>query len=202
MKLFYSPGACSLASRIVLNEIGAEADFERVDLYAKQTETGRDFRTVNPLGYVPALELEDGSVLLENGAILPYIASLKPNSLAPGGDPLVAARLHEALAFLSSELHKAFGPFFGKPEGAAREAALARLEPRLDFAEQRLNTQDYWLGTDFSLADAYAFVILSWSRPLGISLDRYPAIRAYLERIGRREAVQRALADEGLLETA
>lgn len=202
MKLYYAPGACSLASRILLNEIGAAADFERVDIRAKQTESGRDFRTVNPLGYVPALELDDGSILLENSAILPYLAAATSSDLDVSGDPLAAARLHEALGFLSSELHKAFGPLFSRPEGAERETILTRLKTRLDYVEQRLASHDFWLGDAFSVADTYAFVILSWSRLLGVTLGSYPAIRAYLERVGARPAVQRALAEEGLLEAA
>jgi len=202
MKLYYAPGACSMASRISLYEIGQDADFVRTDIRAKTTEDGRDFREINPLGYVPALELDGGEILTENGAILPYIASLKPGALAPQGDVLAEARLHEALGFLSSELHKAFGPFFANPQGDAREAALTRLRSRLDYVEQHLADRDYWLGDQFSVADSYAFVILSWADHFGIRYDDRPNIRRYLEAVGSRESVRRALADEGLLQAA
>jgi glutathione S-transferase len=192
-----------MASRISLYEIGQPAEFVRTDIRAKRTEDGRDFRELNPLGYVPALELDGGEVLTENGAILPYIAGLKPGSLAPQGDALAEARLHEALGFLGSELHKAFGPFFANPQGEARDAAMSKLNSRLDFVEQHLGDgRDYWLGGEFGVADAYAFVVLSWANHFGISYDDRPNIARYLERIGGRETVQRALQDEGLLQAA
>jgi glutathione S-transferase len=203
MKLYYSPGACSMASRISLYEIGQPAEFVRTDIRAKRTEDGRDFREVNPLGYVPALELDGGEILTENEAVLPYIASLKPGTIAPQGDALTEARLHQALGFLGSELHKAFGPFFANPQGEAREAAMTKLQSRLDFVERHLGDgREYWLGDRFSVADAYAFVVLSWADHFGISYDDRPNIARYLERIGQRETVRRALQDEGLLQAA
>jgi len=203
MKLYYAPGACSMASRISLYEIGKDAEFVRTDIRAKRTEDGRDFREVSPLGYVPALELEGGEILTENTAILPYIASLSPGQLAPTGGGLREARLHEALGFLGGELHKAFGPFFANPQGEARDAAMQKLQSRLDYVEQRLSDgREYWLGGEFSVADAYAFVVLSWADHFGISYSDRPNIQRYLERIGRRESVQRALQDEGLLQPA
>jgi glutathione S-transferase len=203
MKLYYSPGACSMASRISLYEIGQDAQFVRTDIRAKRTEDGRDFRELNPLGYVPVLELDGGEILTENDAILPYIASLKPGTLAPQGDALTQARLHQAIGFLSSELHKAFGPFFGNPQGEARDAAMQKLQSRLDFVEQRLGEgRQYWLGDQFTVADAYAFVVLSWADHFGISYSDRPNIQRYLERVGSRESVQRALQDEGLLQPA
>jgi glutathione S-transferase len=204
MKLYYAPGACSLASRISLYEIGEAAEFVCTDIRALKTEDGQDFTAINPLGYVPALQFDDGSVLLENSAILPFIAGLKPGALGPVGTGEIGeARLHEALGFLSSELHKAFGPFFGNPEGEARTAAMTKLDSRLAFVEQHLSDgREHWLGTEFSVADAYAFVILSWAGHFGISYDAYPNIVRYAERIRGREAVQRALKDEGLLEAA
>lgn len=201
MKLYYAPGACSMASRISLYEIGQDAQFVRTDIRAKRTEDGRDFRELNPLGYVPVLELDGGELLTENDAILPYIASLAPGRLAPEGDALTQARLHQALGFLSSELHKAFGPFFGNPQGEARTAALDKLNSRLEFVEQHLSDgRDYWLGDQFTVADAYAFVVLSWADHFGISYADRPNIGRYLQRIGGRETVQRALKDEGLLQ--
>jgi glutathione S-transferase len=203
MKLYYSPGACSMASRISLYEIGEPAEFVKADLRTKRTEDGQDYLTINPLGYVPALQFDDGSVLHENTAILPYIAGLKPGRLGPSGHGIEEARFHEALGFLSAELHKAFGPFFGNPQGEAREAAMTKLQSRLDFVEQHLSDgRAFWLGEDFTAADAYAFVILSWADHFGINYDQQPNIARYVNNIRTRESVQRALGDEGLLKAA
>ncbi|MFC7536794.1 glutathione binding-like protein [Sphingomonas sp. GCM10030256] len=203
MKLYYAPGACSMASRISLYEIGQDAEFVKTDIRAKRTEDGRDFREINPLGYVPALELDGGEILTENGAILPYIAGLKPGAPGPQSNPLAEARLHQALGFLSSELHKAFGPFFGNPQGDARDAAMTRLNLRLDYVERYLGDgREHWLGDRFSVADAYAFVILKWANHFGISYSARPNIARYVERIGGRDSVRKALADEGLLQPA
>jgi glutathione S-transferase len=203
MKLFYSPGACSLASHISLIEIGVPYDLVKTDIRAKRTEDGRDYREINRMGYVPALELDDGSILTENGAILPYIASLKPGVLAPTGDALTEARLHEVLGFIGTELHKAFGPFFGGAEGAARDAALDRLKARIAHIEYLLGDgRDYLFGDKFSVADAYAFVVLGWTKHFGISLDEWPNVKAFVDRVAARPAVRQAMAEEGLLEKA
>lgn len=203
MKLYYSPGACSMASHIALHEIDRTAEFVKTDLRAKQTADGRDYREINPLGYVPALELDSGEILTENSAILPYIAGLKPGALAPEGDALAQARLHEIIGFLSSELHKSFSPFFASPEGEAREAALKKLKSRIDHVEYLLGDgRDYLFGDRFSVADAYAFVILSWAKGFDISLDEWPNTAAFMRRAAARPAVTRAMADEGLLEAA
>ena len=203
MKLYYSPGACSLASHIALNEIEQPAEFVKTDVRAKRTEDGRDYREVNRLGYVPALELDGGEILTENGAILPYIASLKPGVLVPHGDALAEARVHEALGFLGTELHKAFSPFFGPLEGEAREAALTKLNSRIDHVEYLLGDgRDYLFGDRFSIADAYAFVILNWANGIGVSLDKWPNVSGFVQRVAARPAVRQAMADEGLLELA
>lgn len=199
MKLYYSPGACSLASRIALHEVGQAAEFIKTDIRAKRTEDGRDYREVNPLGYVPALELDGGEVLTENEAVLPYIASLKPGSIAPQGDALEMAKFHQALGFLATELHKSFGPFFGPLKGEARDKAMTKLESRLDFVEDRLaDGRQHWLGGDFTVADAYAFVVLSWMGHIGLDPARWPNIARYVEGIAKRESVRKALAEEGL----
>ena len=175
----------------------------KTDIRKKTTETGEDFTTISPLGYVPALQLDDGQVLLEYTAILPFIASLKPGVLAPTGDALTEARLHEALGFLSAELHKAFGPFFGNPQGDARETAMTKLTSRLGFVEKHLSDgRETWLTGDFSVADAYAFVLLSWGDHFDISYDSYSNIARYVERISSRRSVQKALQEEGLLQAA
>ena len=155
------------------------------------------------MGYVPALELDDGSILTENAAILPYIASLKPGVLAPTGDALGEARLHEAIGFIGSELHKAFGPFFGGAEGAAKDAALDRLKSRIGHIDYLLGDgRDYLFGDKFSVADAYAFVVLGWTKHFGITTDEWPNVKAFIDRVAARPAVRRAMAEEGLLEKA
>jgi glutathione S-transferase len=203
MKLFYSPGACSLASHISLIELGVPYELVKTDIRAKKTEDGRDFREINPMGYVPALELDGGEILTENAAILPYLAGLKPGELAPTGDALGEARVNEVLGFVGSELHKAFGPFFGRAEGAARDAALDRLKTRISHIEYLLGDgRDYLFGNRFSIADAYAFVVLGWTKHFGIPLDEWPNVKTFVERVSQRPAVRQAMAEEGLLEKA
>ena len=203
MKLYYSPGACSLASHISLIELDQSYELVKTDIRAKKTEDGRDFREINRMGYVPALELDGGEILTENGAILPYLASLKPGILAPAGDALGEARVNEALGFIGTELHKAFGPFFGGAEGEARDAALDRLKARIAHIEYLLGDgRDYLFGDRFSVADAYAFVVLGWTKHFGISLDEWPNVKAFVERTAARPAVRQAMAEEGLLERA
>ena len=201
MKLYYSPGACSMASHISLIEIDQPYELVKTDIRAKRTEDGRDFREINPMGYVPALELDGGEILTENTAILPFIASLRPGVLAPTGDALTEARLNEVLGFLGSELHKAFGPFFGGAEGDARDAAIDRLKSRIAHVEYLLGDgRDYLFGDRFSVADAYAFVVLGWTSRFDIPLDEWPNVKAFVERVAARPAVRQAMAEEGLLE--
>ena len=195
MKLYYSPGACSMASHISLIEIDQPYELVKTDIRAKRTEDGRDFREINPMGYVPALELDGGEILTENTAILPFIASLRPGVLAPTGDALTEARLNEVLGFLGSELHKAFGPFFGGAEGDARDAAIDRLKSRIAHIEYLLGDgRDYLFGDRFSVADAYAFVVLGWTSRFDIPLDEWPNVKAFVERVAARPAVRQAMA--------
>lgn len=203
MKLYYSPGACSLASRIAFQELGIDVEYELVNLETKLTVTGSDFLKINPLGYVPALELDDGSVLTENSAILPFIADLRPGTLAPKEGTFDRVRLTQALGFLSGELHKSFSPFFAGVEGVERDKAAAKLASRIAHVERQIGQgRDYLVGDQISVADIYAFVLLSWSSHIGISLEKWPAINAFLARVGRRDAVRNALRQEGLLEEA
>lgn len=203
MKLYYSPGACSLASHISLIEVGQPIDLVKTDIRAKRTEDGRDYREINRLGYVPALELDNGAILTENAAILPYIASLKPGAIEPQGDALMDARLHEMLGFLGSELHKAYGPLFGGAEGAARDTAVDRLKSRIAHVEYLLGDgRDHLFGERFSVADAYAFVVLGWAGKFDIPLDDWPSVKAFVERVGQRPSVRQAMAQEGLLQAA
>jgi len=193
MILYFSPGACSLADHIALIEAGLSFSGAKVDLKTHRTEDGRDYLGVNPKGYVPALQFDDGQILTENIAILSWAADRAP-SLAPGGE-LGRYRLLEALAYLSSEVHKAFAPFFDPSAGEAQKAqAEARLGQRLGFLAGRLKG-DY-LFDAFSVADAYLFVMLTWAGQRRLSLaDPLPA---YAARIRARPAVRQALAEEGL----
>lgn len=202
MKLYYSPGACSLASHIALKEIGVAHDIEKVDTKAKKTEKGADFWAINPKGYVPAIELAPGQVLTEGAAILQHLADSNPGSkLAPAAGTLERARLNEWLTFISSEFHKAFGPlFYPNSTDDAKAAARTNVEKRLGFLDKTLSDgRAYLTGTTFTVADAYAFVVANWTNFVGISLDAYPHVKAYQARVGGRPAVQSALKAEGLI---
>lgn len=191
MKLYYSPGACSLASRIALHEAGIAAEFERVDLKAKRTEHGEDYLAINAAGSVPMLVLDDGETVIENVAILDLLAVRAPQ-LGPGG-ALGRTRLIETLSYLSSELHIAFKPFWRSTDPAERAAAGEAVIKRLHWLEGRM-AGDYLFGPAFSSADAYLFVMLRWAKGFGLPLS--PVMLGYFERIAARETVQRALAEE------
>ena len=195
MKLYYAPSACSLASRISIHEAGLAADFERVDLKAKLTEHGDDYRAINPKGYVPMLVLDDGQKITENVAILDYLAEREPR-LAPEG-PLGRTRLLEMLAYLSAELHIAFKPFWRAASEAEKAEAGKAVGARLDLIESQM-TGPYLFGTRFTVADAYLFVQLRWARAFGLPLS--PRLADYCERILERASIGRALAEEGLVE--
>jgi glutathione S-transferase len=191
MKLYYSPGACSLATRISLHEAGFAAEFERVDLKAKVTEHGHDYTAINPKGYVPMLVLDDGATVTENVAILDLIADRKPELGTSG--PLSRTRLIEMLAYLSAELHVAFKPFFqGTSETADAAAAVAK---RLDFLESQM-AGTYLFGANFTVADAYLFVMMRWVK--GFKLPLSSRLEGYFAQILERSAVRQALTEEGL----
>lgn len=201
MKLYYSPGACSLSPHIVLQESGLPFSTERVDLKTKQTETGADFLQVNPSGYVPALQLDDGAVLTEGPAIVQWIADQVPaKKLAPANGTLERTRLQEWLNFISTELHKSHSPLFNPaaPEDwkTAMRDLLAR---RFATVAQKLEGRDYLLGADFTVADAYLFVVMSWGKWVKVDITPWPVLVAYQARIAARPAVQAALKAEGLL---
>ena len=195
MKLYYAPGACSLASRISLHEAGLSADFERVDLKTKVTERGWNFDAINPKGYVPALVLDDWSAVTENVAVLDFIADREPK-LAPGG-PLGRTRLIEMLSYLSTELHPAFKPFWDGAGDAQREHAAAVVAKRLELIADHIR-ELYLFGPRFTVADAYLFVMLRWAQMFGVRVPL--ALLGYFERVAERGCVRRALAEEGLPE--
>lgn len=200
MKLYYTPGACSLAVHIALIDAGATFTLEKVDLRSKTLEGGADFLQISPRGAVPALALETGEVLTEAVALLQYVAdSLTPGTLPDAGS-VERARLQEVLNFLSTEVHKTYSPLFRPISDEGRAAQLALLDQRLQVIEDRLADGRAFLGGEtYSIADAYFFAITNWSRVIGHDLAGFPAILALRKRIGARPAVQAALKAEGLI---
>ncbi len=198
MKLYFSPGACSLSPHIVLHDLGLPVETVAVDLRSKVMAGGGDFRTVNPKGYVPVLQLDDGAVLTEGPAIVQYLADRKPEAgLAPANGTFERYRLQEWLNFISTELHKQFSPLFN-PESsdAVKAAQRKRLGERFDYLAQTLATQDYLLAGGFSVADAYLYTVLGWTAHVGPDLAGWPALQGYLARVQARPAVARTLAAE------
>jgi glutathione S-transferase len=201
MKLYFTPGACSLAPHIALREAELTFDLEQVDLAAKKTKSGADFTKVNPKGYVPALELDDGQILTEVAAVVQYVADLRPEAnLMPEPGAFERYRVQEWLNFIATELHKSFGPLFSPNTPEAYQAILReRIAARFGFLDRQLAGKDYLMGSGFTVADAYCFTIVSWAKLFGIGLDDWPSLTAYMERVGARPRVRAALEAEGLL---
>ncbi|HRI51287.1 MAG TPA: glutathione transferase GstA [Pseudomonadota bacterium] len=200
MKLYFAPGACSLSPHIVLHEAALSFEIEQVNLGTKKTKSGGDFREINPKGYVPALQLDDGEVLTEGPAIVQYVADRKPeSSLAPAAGTLARYRLQEWLNYISTELHKSFSPLFNPKHPAdLKQQVKDGLAGKFDYVSRRLGDQPYLLGQSFSVADAYLFTVLRWTKYVDIDLARWPVLTAYSARIAERPAVRAALAAEGL----
>lgn len=201
MKLYYSPGACSLAPHIVLNELGEAYDLEKVDLADKKTETGADFTAVNGKGYVPTLEIAKDEVLTEVAVILQYLSDkAEASGLFPKFGSMDRYRAMEVLNFVASELHKGIGGLFaqGMPDDG-KKVIIDRVGKRLAWLDGKLAGKTYLLGNAFSVADAYAFTVLNWGQWVGIDIKQWPNIAAYMERVSARPAVQAALKKEGLL---
>lgn len=201
MKLYYSPGACSLSPHIVAREAGIPLELEKVDLKAKQTESGQDFLSISPRGYVPALQLDNGEVLAEGPAIIQYLADLKPESgLAPANGSMPRYRLQEWLTYIGTEIHKSYSPLFNPATlDSVREDRAAYLQRRYGLIEQTLSKQPYLLGEQFSVADVYLFVVTNWARIVKLDLAAFPALQAFQERVAARPAVQDALRAEKLI---
>lgn len=201
MKLYFSPGACSLSPHIVCREAGLAVELVKVDLGTKQTEHGDDYFRINPNGYVPALLLDDGQILTEGPAIVQYLADRVPEKrLAPPNGTLERYRLQSLLNFITSELHKSMGVFFNPNANTEWKAVVTGLlQKRLNYVDSLLAQHPYALGDQFTVADAYLFTILSWSKPLKMDLSAWPRLGDYLDRIAARPAVQEARRAEGLL---
>ncbi len=201
MKLYYAPGACSLSPHIALLEAGLPFTAEKTDLKSKKTEKGVDFLTINSKGSVPALVLDDGQVLTEGPVIVQYIADQKPDSgLAPRAGTLARYRLMEMLNYISSEVHKSFAPLFNPASSAeVKSAALESVGKKFDWLSGHIGGNKFLLGDNFTVADAYLFTILGWTRHVGVDLTKWPVLEAYQSRVGHRPKVQEALKAEGLI---
>jgi glutathione S-transferase len=202
MKLYFFPGACSLACHIALREAGFAFDIEKVDTKAKKTAGGADYLALNPKGYVPTLVLDDGQKLTEAAVILQYVADRKPEAkLAPAAGSLERYRLLEWLNFIACEIHKGHTPLFrhaALPD-ASKQPFKDDLALRFDWLAKELEGKQYLMGDAFSIADIYLFTVLNWPRYVGIDIGKWPALKEYHKRIGGRPAVQAALKAEGLV---
>lgn len=201
MKLYYTSGACSLASHIVAAEAGLALDLVKVDLKDHRCEDGTDYTAVNVKGYVPALVLDNGETLTEGVAIMQYLADQAPQSgLAPACGTMARYRLQEWLTFVNSEVHKMFGPLWNPdiPE-AIKEGARGRLARRFTWLDQELTARAFLMGETFTAADAYLFTVVNWCNIHNISLAPYPNLSGYMDRVRGRAWVQQALREEGLV---
>lgn len=201
MKLYYSPGACSLAPHIVAEELGTPVDYVKVDGTAKKTQDGADFWKINPKGYVPALGLDNGEVLTEGPVISQYLADQKPQAgLVPAAGSIERYRLQEMLGYINSELHKTYSPLFDKTTPQeTRDNRLAYLKKRYALIEQKLDGHDFLFGDRFTIADAYLFVVTNWANYVKLDLSEFPKLQAFQKRVAARPAVQKAMKQEGLL---
>jgi glutathione S-transferase len=198
MKLYYAPAACSLAPHIAAREAGLDLALEKVDLIAKKTASGRDYLSINPKGAVPALELDTGDVLTENAIVLQYLADKAPQSRLVVANGMAQWRFLELVNFIATELHKGFGPLWHHPSAQVRETTIENLSKRFDILDRQLGDQPYLTGETFTIADAYAYAILNWTKIHKIDMRRWPRLIAFVDRVAARPAVQRALAEEGL----
>ena len=201
MKLYYSPGACSMSPHIVLHEAGLAHEAIAAPTKTHQLADGTDYYAINPLGYVPFLVLDDGRTLREGPVIVQYLADQAPDKkLAPPADSFERYRCQEWLNFVGTELHKNFNPFFGGPANEEYKAAIKeRLLSRLAFVDEQLADKDYLMGTQFTVADAYLFTVSGWAKPVGFDLSHLKNLTAYRARAAARPAVQAAMKAEGLI---
>lgn len=201
MKLYYTPGVCSLSPHIVLCEAGYDYDLEKVDLKTKTTESGQNFADINPKSSVPFLELDNGEKLSEGPAIVQYLADQKPEAeLAPANGTFERVRLQEWLNYISTDMHKTHFPLFFKECGEqAAEVYLKKLKREYDYVSKQLEGKQYIMGDQFTVADAYLFTVVNWSTFLDIDLSPWPVLVEYQARVSARPGVQKALKAEGLL---
>ena len=200
MKLYYSPGACSLSPHIVLREAGLDFEPVQADLKSHQLKTGGDYYAINPKGQVPVLELEGGARLTEGPAIVQYIADQVPEKkLAPAAGTMERYRLQEWLNFITSELHKGIGFMFGPAADDAKAMMRTRASAKLKWVDEQLEGRDYLMGQDFSVADAYLFTVTTWTGHTGIDISGLKNLQGFMARMAARPAVQAAMKAEGLV---
>jgi glutathione S-transferase len=201
MKLYYAPSACSMAVNITLHETGQKFDLVKVDLRQHKTESGEDYYTINPKGYVPALRLDNGEILTEDAVLLQYVADQKPEAgLAPQAGTMERYRLLEWLNFISSEIHKTLGALFNPgitPEW--KEDRITLFGRRCDYLVKALGNKPYLMGDKFTIADAYLFTILGWANYFKLDMSKWPTLKEYADRIAARPAVTEAMKAEGLI---
>jgi glutathione S-transferase len=200
MKLYFAPGACSLSPHIVLEEAGIAAETEQVNNQEKKTKTGKDYWSINPKGQVPALQLDSGEMLTEGPVIVQYLADQKPASgLVPAAGTVERYRVQEWLNFITSELHKSFGPIF-RPTTPDAYKTISRenLGKRFDWLDKQLAGKQYLMGDKFTVADAYLFTVLRWSPRVEIDISKWANLKAYVDRVAARPKVQAAMKAEGL----
>jgi len=201
MKLYYAPGACSQSPHIALREAGLAFTPIKVDLKAHQVEGGGDFYAINPKGYVPVLELDDGTRLTEGPAIVQYIADQVPaTQLAPPNGTIARYKLQEWLNFITTELHKQYSPLFDSSSTEeVKTKQRDKIAKRYEWVAQQLADRDYLTGSTFTVADAYLFTVTNWARSTGVELTRWPALQAFMKRVAARPHVQATLKAEGLV---
>ncbi|MDA5194167.1 glutathione transferase GstA [Govanella unica] len=202
MKLYYTPGACSLAPHIVAEEAGLKYDLVKVDLGTHKTESGVDYYSINPRGYVPALVLDGGATVTEVGSLIEYLSDQNPSAgLMPAVGSLDRVQTRSWIVFIATEIHKTFAPLFSpKTPAEMRETLIARLQTRFKELDERLATQDWIMGAHFSVVDAYAFTILNWSNFIKLDLSDYSHLVSYMARVAARPAVHAAMKAEGLVQ--
>lgn len=200
MKLYYAPGVCSLASHIALIEGGVPYTLAKVDIRKHTLEDGSDYYAINPKGYVPLLELDDGTRLAEGVVILQYIADRVPGKLAPAYGSIERYRVMEWLTFVNSEIHKQYSPlFYPTTPDATKEAQRAKLATRFEMLDKHFKAQPFLAGDKFTVADMYLFTVLNWSGGLKVDLSPYPALVAYQARVRAIPSVERAMLEEGMI---
>ena len=201
MKLYFAPGACSLSPHIVAREAGIDIELEKVDTKAKKTASGADYLAINPKGYVPALQLDDGQVLTEGPAIVQYLADQRPDAgLAPRAGTIERYRLQESLGFINSEIHKTYSPlFYPTTTPEYRKDREEYLKKRYAVIEKQLAGKDHLFGDRFTVADAYLFTVTNWAAFVKLDLTDFPNLLASQKRVAARPAVRAAMEKEGIL---
>jgi len=202
MKLYYSKGACSLASRIIINELGLSCEYESVDLRTKKTESGKDYLSINDKGAVPALETDQNGILTENGVILQYLADKeKAVELLPSTDDFNRYRILEWQNYVATELHKSFGPLFNPTLSQEVKDQFFKplLNAKLSYVDKHLQLKKYLLGDQFTLADAYMLVMINWAIYFKFDTEKWPHLMQYYHLVKQRKSVQQSLQQEGLL---